>query len=52
MSSCQDDLDDIGFLVNWLNDIETKGLGRAGWVQVKLDLIWALGTGRLSYKRL
>ena len=54
MSSCQDGLDAIGHLANWLNDvnpnIETRGLGRAGWGRVKLDLIGVLGTGPLCYE--
>ena len=51
MSSCQGGSDATGHLANWLDDgnlnVETKVLGRTGWGQVKVDLIWGLGTGCL-----
>ena len=53
MSSCQDGLDTIGHLANWLDhvnpNIETKGLGRASWGRVELDLFGGLGTGHLCF---
>ena len=44
MSSCQGGSDATGHLANWLDDgnlnVETKVLGRTGWGQVEVDLIW------------
>ena len=53
MSSCQDGSDASGHLTSWMKtvnpDVETIGLGPAGWGRVKLDLIGGLDTGRVVF---
>ena len=53
MSSGQDSLNASGHLTSWMEevnpDVETMGLGRAGWGRIELDLIGGLATGRVIF---